>query len=99
MAYVSGPLGTTISVAFTSSSVANSTGFSSFTHQVRLAATAPCHYSIGDGAQTATATGAFLPNTVVEYVTVSPSQTIAAIRSSGGVLTSADGTLYVTEIG
>lgn len=100
MAYESGPQGATRTILFTGSSVPNSTGFSSQTRQVRLAANAACNYVIGDGAQTATSASPFMPGNWYEYVTVTPGQQMAAIRSpTDGLVTSTSGTLWITEIG
>ena len=91
--------GTTQVVDFTSVSVALTTAFGSQTRQVRLAANAACHVKVGDGAQTATSTSPMMhPQGGPEIITVSAGQSLAAIRASGGNLTSVDGRLTVTEI-
>jgi hypothetical protein len=91
-------LGTTQTIAFDSSaSIANP--FGTETYQIRLAADSACCYRIGNGAQTATTADAFLPANVIEYVIVSPGQTIAAIKAAtNGLVTATAGTLWVTEM-
>lgn len=91
--------GTTQTVAYTAASAAAGSTFGSQTHQVRLVSNSACHYSIGDGAQTATTANPFLPANTVEYVTVTPGQSIAAIEAStNGLVTATAGTLWVTEL-
>lgn len=54
------------------------------THVVRLCATAACRYAIGLPASVvATATDAYLPANVVEFVQVRPGEKVAAIQESG----------------
>jgi hypothetical protein len=90
---------TTQAVAYTGSSAAATDAFGTETFHVRLVANSACHYAIGDGAQTATTANPFLPANVEEYVTVTPGQSIAAIRaSSNGLVTATSGTLWVTEL-
>lgn len=90
---------TTQAVAYTGTSAGAASPFGTETYQVRLAANSACHYKIGDGAQTATTADPFLPANVEEYVTVSPGQSIAAIRAaSNGLVTATSGTLWVTEL-
>jgi hypothetical protein len=73
--------------------------FGSETYQLRLAASSACCYRIGDGAQTATTADIFLPANAVEYVTVTPGQSIAAIKApTNGLLTATAGTLWITEL-
>ncbi len=90
--------GTTQTIAFDSSAaIANAFGAETF--QLRLAANSACCYRIGDGAQTATAADKFLPANVVEYVIVSPGQSISAIKAAtNGLVTATAGTLWVTEM-
>ena len=85
-------------IAYTSVSVAG-TSVGPQTYQVRLVANSACHVKIGDGAQTATSSSPFLPANSAEYVTVTPGQSVAAIRAvSNGLVTATDGTLWVTEV-
>lgn len=94
----SGRGGTTQAIAYSTSVVATNP-FGAQTYQVRLVANSACHYAIGDGAQTAAVTNAFLPANVIEYVTVTPGQRIAAIQAAtGGLVTGTAGTLWVTEL-
>jgi len=73
--------------------------FGSETYQLRLAASSACCYRIGDGAQTATTADIFLPANAVEYVTVTPGQSIAAIKApTNGLVTATAGTLWITEL-
>lgn len=68
-------------VATTSTSTA-SAAFGSQTYQVRVAAPASCFIKVGDGTPTAATTDALLPNTWVDYVTVSPGQRIAVFSAT-----------------
>lgn len=89
---------TTQTIAF-NSSTAITNKFGSETYQLRLAANSACCYRIGDGAQTATVADVFLPANTVDYVTVNPGQSIAAIAAAtNGLVTSTAGTLWVTEM-
>lgn len=85
-------LGTTQSAAFTSSSAQVTNPFGSQTYQVRVVATSACFIKIGNGTLTATTSDVYLPAGVVDYVIVTPGESIAAIQAS------ASGTLYVTEM-
>jgi len=90
---------TTQTIAYTASSVGATNPFGAQTLQVRIVADSACCYSIGDGAQTATASSPFLPANTIEYVNVNPGQSIAAIRAStDGLVTATSGTLWVTEL-
>lgn len=91
--------GMTQTIAYTGSSVGATNAFGNETYQVRLSADSACNYSIGDGTQTATTSSPFLPANVIEYVTVTPGQKIAAIRAAtDGLVTATSGTLWVTEL-
>jgi len=91
-------IGATQTIAF-DGSVAATTKFGSETFQLRLVANSACCYRIGDGAQTATTADVFLPANATEYVTVSPGQSIAAIKAAtNGLVTATAGTLWVTEL-
>jgi hypothetical protein len=91
-------LGITQTIAF-DGSVGATNKFAPGTFQLRLAANAACCYRIGDGAQTATTADVFLPANSVEYVTVTPGQSIAAIKAaSNGLVTATAGTLWITEL-
>lgn len=91
--------GVTQAVAFTASSAAAANPFGGLTREIRLVANAACHIRIGDGAQTATTADPFLPAELIETVIVTPGQRIAAVRAAtGGDITAADGTLWVTEL-
>ena len=91
-------IGVTQTIAFDGSAAATNT-FGSETYQLRLVADSACCFRIGNGAQTATTTDPFLPANTVEYVIVSPGQSIAAIKAaSNGLVTATAGTLWVTEM-
>jgi hypothetical protein len=91
-------LGVTQTIAFDGSSTVASV-FGSETYQVRLVANSACCFRIGNGTQTATTADAFLPANVVEYVIVSPGQSISAIKAAtSGLVTATPGSLWVTEL-
>ena len=91
-------VGSTQTIAY-DSSVGAASAFGPGTFQVRLVANSGCCYRIGDGAQTATISDPYLPANVVEYVTVSPGQRIAALKAAtNGLVTATAGTLWVTEL-
>ena len=87
-------------VAFASSSAQATNPFGAQTFQVRLCANAACHYRIGNGTLTATTADVFLPANSIEYVMVSPGESVAAIEAAtNGLVTATAGTLNVTELG
>jgi hypothetical protein len=91
-------VGVTQTIAFDGSAAATNT-FGSETYQLRLVADSACCFRIGNGTQTATTADPFLPANVVEYVIVSPGQSISAIKAaSNGLVTATAGTLWVTEM-
>lgn len=91
-------IGTTQTIAY-DGSVGIASAFGSATYQARLVASSGCCYRIGDGTQTATTSDPYLPANVVEYVTVSPGQQIAAIKAAtNGLVTATAGTLWITEM-
>ena len=93
-----GRLGVTQTIAFTGSSVAATNPFGTQTRVVRLVSDASCCFSIGDGAQTATTSSPYLPANWEAHFTVSPGQSISAIRAStDGLVTATSGTLWVSE--
>jgi hypothetical protein len=90
--------GSTQTVAF-NASVAITNAFGPETYQLRLVADSACCYRIGNGTQTATSADIFLPANVIEYVIVSPGQSISAIKAAtDGLVTATAGTLWVTEM-
>jgi hypothetical protein len=90
--------GTTQTIAF-NASVAVTNVFGPETYQLRLVADSACCYRIGNGTQTATTADPFLPANTIEYVIVSPGQSISAIMAaSNGLVTATAGTLWVTEM-
>ena len=91
-------IGSTQTIAY-DGSVGATNPFGTETYQVRLVANSGCSYRIGDGAQTATISDPYLPANVVEYVTVSPGQRIAALKAAtNGLVTATAGTLWITEM-
>lgn len=90
--------GATQTIAF-DASAAITNPFGSETYQLRLVADSACCYRIGNGAQTATAADVFLPANLIEYVIVSPGQSISAIKAAtNGLVTATAGTLWITEM-
>jgi hypothetical protein len=80
-----------------SAAVANA--FGPQTYRIRLVSNSACHFRIGDGAQTATATDPYLPANWETFVTVTPGQRISAIKAAtGGLVTATAGSLWVTEL-
>lgn len=90
--------GVTQIIAFdASAAIANP--FGPETYQLRLVADSACCYRIGDGAQTATSADPMLPAGTIEYVIVSPGQSISAIKAAtNGLVTATAGTLWITEM-
>ena len=90
--------GATQTIAF-DASMAIINAFGPETYQLRLVADSACCYRIGNGTQTATSADIFLPANVIEYVIVSPGQSISAIKAAtNGIVTATAGTLWVTEM-
>ena len=87
-----GRLGTTQSVAYstTAGTIANPVG--SQTYKVRVVCSSDAFVRVDDS-PTATTSDAFLPGGAPEYFTITPGMKVSAIQSS------AAGTLYVTEVG
>lgn len=91
-------VGTTQTIAF-DASAAIASPFGSETYQLRLVTDSACCYRIGNGTQTATIADPFLPAGVIEYVIVSPGQSLSAIKAAtNGLVTATPGTLWVTEM-
>lgn len=90
--------GTTQAVAYTGTAAASATAFGAQTRVIRIVANSACHYAIS-GAPVAVVTDAFLPANWVEYVTVNPGEKISAIKAAtAGLITTTDGSLWVTEL-
>ena len=91
-------IGVTQTIAYdASAAVANA--FGPQTYRIRLVSNSACHFRIGDGAQTATATDPYLPANWETFVTVTPGQRISAIKAAtGGLVTATAGSLWVTEL-
>lgn len=89
---------TTQAVAYTGTAAASTNPFGAQTYVVRIVANSACHYAIG-AAPTAAVTDAFLPANWIEYVMVRPGEKISAIKAAtGGLVTTTDGSLWVTEL-
>jgi hypothetical protein len=90
----------TQALAFAAASAQLTNPIGAQTYQVRLVANAACHYKIGNGTLAATTGDPFLPASAIEYVMISPGQSIAAIEAAtNGLVTATAGTLFVTELG
>lgn len=95
--------GTVTNIAY-STATALGVVFGGETYQIRLAANSACNYLISGGnagsAVAATAAnGSFLPANTIEYVIVTPGQTLSVIQApTGGLVTGTAGTLSVTEM-
>jgi hypothetical protein len=91
-------------IAYTGTAAPLTNPFGPETFQIRLCANSACHYLISGGnAQAATAAtvsnGSFLPANVIEYVIVTPGQTLSVIQAAtNGLVTATAGTLSVTEL-
>ena len=91
--------GRTQTIDFTTHSVALASNFGAQTRAIRVMANSPACFKIGTGAQTATSNDpAIVPTGGEQLILVTPGQAMAAIRASGGTLTSADGRMWVTEL-
>jgi hypothetical protein len=89
---------TTQAVAYTGTAAASTNAFGSQTYMVRIAANSACHYVINK-APVAVVTDALLPANTIEYVTVAPGEKISAIKAAtAGLITTTDGSLWVTEL-
>lgn len=89
---------TTQAVAYTGTAAASTNAFGSQTRQVRVVANSACHIVVG-ATPVAVVTDPFLPANWVEYLTVNPGEKISAIKAAtGGLVTTTDGTLWVTEL-
>lgn len=89
---------TTQTVAYTGTAAASTNAFGVQTRQVRIVANSACHYQIS-GSPTATVADPFLPALWVEYVNVNPGEKISAIKAAtAGLVTTTDGSLWVTEL-
>jgi hypothetical protein len=70
-----------------SASSVSSSAFGAQTYQIRVAASATVNIKVGDGAQTATSADPLLPSTIVDYITVTPGQRIAAFGTANVTVT------------
>jgi hypothetical protein len=92
MAHIGGVFrwGTTQTIAFTSTSVAQTTAFGAGTRVARIMPTTECHLAQAV-VPTATTSSPKLAADAEYYIVVSPGEKLAAIR------TATSGTLFVTE--
>ena len=93
--------GTVQHISYTGSSAQLGTPFGAQTYAVRLTSDSACQYIIGNGTFSAAQdnTSPYLPAFWVEFVKVTPGQSIAAIRAAtDGNTTATSGTLWVTEL-
>lgn len=83
-------LGPTMIVSVTDPAAASDamSGTMSF---IRIVCTVACHIKIGDN-PTATASDAYLPAGVIEYIAIRPGQKVSFLKATG----ESDGTGYVT---
>lgn len=89
---------TTQAVAYTGTAAASANAFGGQTRQIRVVANSACHILVG-GAPVAAVTDPFLPANWVEYLTVNPGEKISAIKAAtAGLVTTTDGSLWVTEL-
>lgn len=89
---------TTQVVAYTGTAAASTNAFGGQTRQVRIVSNSACHYTIA-GTPVAVVTDALLPANWVETVSVNPGEKISAIKAAtGGLITTTDGSLWVTEL-
>jgi hypothetical protein len=87
-------------VPYTASSAQAASPFGPQTFQIRIVANSDCHVKVGTGSLTATTSDLFLPASVVDYLMVTPGETIAVIEAAtNGLVTATAGTLNVTELG
>jgi hypothetical protein len=90
--------GTTQTVAYTGTAAACTNAFGSQTRYIRVVANSACHILVA-GTPVATTSDPFLPANWVEYLTVNPGEKISAIKAAtNGLVTTTDGTLWVTEL-
>ncbi len=87
-------------VPYTASSAQATNPFGPQTFQIRIVANSDCHVKVGSGSLTATTSDPLLPAGSIDYLMVTPGETIAAVRAaSDGLVTATNGTLNVTELG
>ena len=85
-------------------SSATTAAFGSATYQIRICSDTFVNYNIGTSSVSASSANSYLPPNWVEFVTVTPGQTLAATKAviEGQVTTSTGpaqaGTLWVTEL-
>jgi hypothetical protein len=96
--YDAGRPGTTQVVAYTGTAAASTNAFGTQTRIIRIVANSACHFAIG-GAPAATTSDPLLPANWIECVNVNPGEKISAIKAAtAGLITTTDGSLWVTEL-
>jgi hypothetical protein len=89
---------TTQAVAYTGTAAASTNAFGTQTRRIRVVANSACHIVVA-GTPVAVTTDPFLPANWVEYLSVNPGEKISAIKAAtNGLVTTTDGTLWVTEL-
>ncbi len=90
----------TQAVAYTGTSATATNPFGAQTYQIRIAANSACFVKVGNGSLTAAQTDVYLPANTIDYLMVSPGQSIAAVQATtNGLVTGTAGTLNVVELG
>jgi hypothetical protein len=89
---------TTQIVAYTATAAATTNAVGSQTYAARLAANTACHFAIGKS-PTATTADAFLPANWQEDITIQPGEKVSFVKAAtNGLVTSTDGSAWVTEL-
>jgi hypothetical protein len=97
--YDAGRGGTTQVVAYTGTAAASTNAFGAQTRIVRVVASSACHVLVTQAGTLAAVTDPLLPANWVEYLNVNPGEKISAIKAAtGGLITTTDGSLWVTEL-
>lgn len=94
--------GTTQALTTTGTSTSTATAFGSQTRAIMINANTAIHFAIAT-APVATSAGAnpspFLPANETNFFNVAPGQKIAVVKAaSNGLVTSTDGTTFITEV-
>lgn len=95
-------IGTTQTVTTTNSSTTVTNPFSAQTYLIRLCSNTPCNFRVHEAALTVTVTvgDPFMNANFPDYFTVSPGMKVSTLRKENdGIITAANGTVWVTEFG